>query len=231
MKRFIIILSALLIAAAAFSSCNNGKKGEDETTKKPVNIIDESSSNDGSTVSEPESVSSEKETTVRKTYTFNDVNETVYVAVSTGAANIRSDTYVDDSTTVKSVTNGTELKRTGISKEDDGEWSRVEFEGKTCYIKSSLLTTMKDPNEGFTEVSKTLYLKVDSLTVRYLPTSKSEAMGYLANGEKITIIAENTELGWYKIHYKGKYTEEGDYYIAADEKYFTTEEDTTAAKQ
>lgn len=227
MKRFVIILSALLIAAAAFSSCKNDKNKEDETSKKPINVNAETSTGDESSNKESNDVSTEKETEVRKTYTFNSVDETVYLAATSGAVNIRSDTFVDPSTVIKSMPNGTELKRTGISKEDDGEWSRVEFEGKTCYVKSNLLYDKKDANEGFTEVSKTLYLKTESLKVRFLPTTKSEEVAYLAKGEKITVIAENTELGWYKIHYEGKYAK-GDYYISSDAKYFSTEEITEA---
>lgn len=230
MKKFIIILSALLVMSASLYACNNGEnEGEEGSTTGDRIVIDQTTGGNGESASETGTISENESTTSEteegtKVYTFEERNETVYVISSTGAVNVRSDTVVNDSTIVKSVENGTELKRTGIST--DGEWSRIEFEGKTCYVKSLYLTTMKDPDAGFTAVEKTLYLNTESLIARLLPSTDSEIMAYLVKGEKISIIAENDESGWYKIHYKGKYVE-GDFYISSDDKYFSTEEITT----
>ncbi len=230
MKKFIIILAALLVVSASMYACNKDEdKGEEGSTTGDRIVIDQTTGGNGESASETGTISENESTTSEteegtKVYTFEERNETVYVISSTGAVNVRSDTVVNDSTIVKSVENGTELKRTGIST--DGEWSRIEFEGKTCYMKSLYLTTMKDPDAGFTAVEKTLYLNTESLIVRLIPSTDGEIMAYLVKGEKISVIAENTESGWYKIHYEGKYVD-GDFYISSDEKYFSTEEITT----
>ena len=170
MKKFIIILAALLVVSASMYACNKDEdKGEEGSTTGERIVLDQTTGGNGESVSETgttdenESATSETEEGT-KVYTFEERNETVYVISSTGAVNIRNDTVVNNSTIVKSVENGTELKRTGIST--DGEWSRVEFEGKTCYVKSLYLTTMKDPDAGFTAVEKTLYLNTESLLAR-----------------------------------------------------------------
>ena len=81
---------------------------------------------------------------------FTECNETVYLAE---AANLRSTPDKSDNTNVvKSLAAGTELTRTGVMYEakdpidnPDGTlgWSRVVLEGKTYYIRNSVLTTEK----------------------------------------------------------------------------------------
>ena len=63
-------------------------------------------------------------------------DETVYVKATT--LNLRV-SPAPGAEVVAAPANGTALKRTG----DNGTWSRVEYEGKTCYAASAYLTTEK----------------------------------------------------------------------------------------
>ena len=63
-------------------------------------------------------------------------DETVYVKATT--LNLRV-SPAPGAEAVAAPANGTALKRTG----DNGTWSRVEYEGKTCYAASAYLTTEK----------------------------------------------------------------------------------------
>ena len=63
-------------------------------------------------------------------------DETVYVKATT--LNLRV-SPAPGAEAVAAPANGTVLKRTG----DNGTWSRVEYEGKTCYAASAYLTTEK----------------------------------------------------------------------------------------
>ncbi|MEI3166548.1 MAG: N-acetylmuramoyl-L-alanine amidase [Lachnospiraceae bacterium] len=63
-------------------------------------------------------------------------DETVYVKATT--LNLRV-SPAPGTEVIAAPANGTALKRTG----DNGTWSRVEYEGKTCYAASGYLTTEK----------------------------------------------------------------------------------------
>lgn len=72
---------------------------------------------------------------------YQAVNETVY---TTGSANIRSGASTNDSI-IKTASKGTSMTRTGIGSNG---WSRVEFNGQTCYVSSDLLSTTKPSSGG-----------------------------------------------------------------------------------
>lgn len=130
-------------------------------------------------------------TTVAK---FTDVNETVY---TTERCNIREN-YSTSSNKVGTVEKGTELKRTGVG---DNGWSKVEYNGKTCYISSTYITKEKVEIE-FKSVNETMYAK-QSCNLRASWSTSSDKVGFLNAGQEITRIgiADN---GWSKIKYNGK---------------------------
>ena len=92
----------------------------------------------------------QSEVTPGITIEFTACDEIVYAAE---ASNLRSTPDKSDKNNiVKDVAKGTELKRTGVMYEakdpidnPDGTlgWSRVELEGKTYYMRNSVLTTTK----------------------------------------------------------------------------------------
>ena len=94
-----------------------------------------------------EAQTSEKETemTQAKLPEFDSVDETVYVVTEDGGTvNVRSScNKLNNSNVIASLDTGTELKRTGVSK----EWSRIVLEGEAAYIASDFLSTEKpDPS-------------------------------------------------------------------------------------
>ena len=167
-------------------------------------------------------------------YEYTACNETVYV--SSSAATLRTADYEAKG----SVAQGTALVRTGISKartdvanDEAGYWSKVTYEGETYYVASKLLTDIKDPNEGFVEVNKTVVVneKTGSLNIRSLPsTTGSEVIGYAIAGVEITVIAENTTSGWYKVQFVAYSGETMTGYIASDAKYFEGTEEESSSK-
>ena len=148
-------------------------------------------------------------------YAYKDCYETVYTI---SPVILRSANYDPQG----SIGAGTELIRTGIS-EDGGDkwWSRVVYNDKTYYIRSEFLTTIKDPDEGFVEVEKTVKLNKNTfLNIRILPDISSTIIGFVDYNEEIKVLAENTELGWYKIEFISYGGEKDVGYIVSDAKYF-----------
>ena len=76
------------------------------------------------------------ERTTESAPTMETRDETVYVKATT--LNLRV-SPAPGTEVIAAPANGTALKRTG----DNGTWSRVEYEGKTCYAASAYLTTEK----------------------------------------------------------------------------------------
>ena len=212
---FVVALVATLVA------CNDNEQNPEETSQVelPSGSESESGSENGgsssSTIGDPGE------------YTYTACEETVYV--SSSAATLRTAEYEAKG----SVKQGTALTRTGISNDADGYWSKVTYEGETYYVASKLLTDIADANEGFVEVSKTVIVneKTGSLNIRSLPTTKgSEIIGYAVAGEEITVIAENTASGWYKVQFVNYSGETMTGYIASDAKYFEgAEEESSSA--
>ena len=94
---------------------------------------------------------------------------------------------------------GTELKRTGT----EGDWSAVEHNGVTGYVKSEYLSTevpqqdtsAPSPSEGSTvTLNGTINIR-ESMS----ETSTKVAVGYA--GDKVTVVMSYAE-GWTKVNYK-----------------------------
>lgn len=134
-------------------------------------------------------------TTNNTTVKFTDVNETIY---TTEKCNIREKTSTD-SNKVGTVEKGTELKRTGVG---DNGWSRIEYNGKTCYISSKYVTKEKVEIEFKKPANEKMYAK-QSCNLRASWSTSSDKVGYLDAGQEITVVgvADN---GWSKIKYNGK---------------------------
>lgn len=133
--------------------------------------------------------------TTTTTAKFTDVNETVY---TTERCNIR-ESYSTNSNKIATVNKDTQLKRTGIG---DNGWSRVEYNGKTCYIFSQYLNKDKPADPEFKSVNEKMYAK-QSCNLRASWSTESDKVGYLDAGQEVTRIgvADN---GWSKINYNGK---------------------------
>lgn len=129
-----------------------------------------------------------------QTVKFTDVNETVY---TTERCNIR-ESYSTSSNKIATVNKDTKLTRKGIG---DNGWSKVEYNGKTCYISSKYLNKDKPADPEFKEVNEKMYAK-QSCNLRASWTTDSDKVGYLDEGQEVTRVgvADN---GWSKIKYNG----------------------------
>ena len=205
-RKLIAILTALLLSVSLCACGDNNTEKNTESGNK-ININTEAPAG-----SENENVenTTEAATTEPVELVFSEKKDTVYVISSTNQVNLRSEPVVTDATARLVVDNGAELQRIAISQ--DGSWSKVIYNGDEYYIKSTYVTSLKDLNQGFTEVSKTLYLTVESLYVRIAPDMGNEAIDTIYKGNKVEVVAENTESGWYKIKFAGTYATEG--YVA-----------------
>ena len=114
--------------------------------------------------------------------------------------------------------NGETATRTGVS---DSGWSRIVYNGQTCYAVSSYLTTdlnYRTPGTGaqaddgnglktkFTEVNDRVTAKIE-VNLRTMPSvthPDSAVAAVLHNGEVVTRTGINDEYGWSRVEYNGQ---------------------------
>ena len=134
---------------------------------------------------------------------FEEKNDTVYTIAET-TVNLRSDASVD-STIVASLEYGTVLQRTGIAAAPDADgilWSRVTFEGKTCYITTAQLS--ETPTVSFADADETVYITADSLNIRSIPSFTSGVLKAPAKGTALKCTGKATAadadgIVWYRV--------------------------------
>lgn len=234
-KILAIILAALMVAALA--ACNNKKPNEtnndgkiDITTEAPT-----TGATDNTTEPEtnkPDETGGEVDTNAPTTtgdpkdyeYTT-EKNGTVYVNNPGSAVTLRSADYV----AMGSVDHGTELQRIGISNDAENYWSKVIYNAKEYYVATKFLTTVKNPDEGFVEVSKIVKIneKTGSMNVRNLPSMEGTVIGHVSCNKDVTVIAENTTTGWYKIEFVNTEKQKVTGYIASNKEYFVADKTET----
>lgn len=145
---------------------------------------------------------------------FNDVNETVTAKIE---VNLRDKPSQDtDATVITTIKNGQTVTRTGISASG---WSRVIYNGMTCYAVSSYLTTdLNSSGQGttqpttsengiktqFKEVNETVTAKIE-VNLRSLPSvTDAEVVAKIVNGDKVTRTGISEEAGWSRVEYNGQ---------------------------
>lgn len=138
--------------------------------------------------------------------------DTVY-AVDTVNVRAAADT---ESEKLGTLEQGTALTRTGT----DGEWSIVNYNGQTGYIKTEYLTTKNADSEadngqtdnggndeqtsagGFIAEGTVITLK-DSVNVRSGMSESDSKIGTAFTGEKVTVVMSYAE-GWTKVTWNGQ---------------------------
>lgn len=156
----------------------------------------------------PESVQADPEALMN----FQEVNETVTAKEKTNLRNKPS--QGSDSSVLFTLSNGETATRTGVS---NSGWSRVIYNGKTCYAVSSYLTTdlnyqppQPEADTGFktkfTDVSEQVTAK-EEVNLRTMPSvtdAGSQVVATIKNGDVVTRTGVNTELGWSRVEYNGQ---------------------------
>lgn len=115
-----------------------------------------------------------------------------------------------NSTIIATIKNGEFVTRTGVNPNG---WTRLEYNGKTVYAKSSLLTTEINSkpavsseapvSDGFSAASGKVTAK-DETRLRSEPsTETSEVVYLLKRGEFVERIGTNSK-GWTKLKYNGQ---------------------------
>ena len=224
-KILAIIMAALMVAT--FAACN--ETPEETTEDGQINITtDETTGTETETDTE---TGTEAQTGSNKVgdpgeYEYStDKNGTVYVNNPGSAVTLRSEDYA----ACGSVAHGTALERVGISTDEDNYWSKVLYEEKVYYVATKFLTTIGDPDAGFVEVTKTVVIneKTGSMNVRNIPSMEGTIIGHVSCGVEITVLAENTETGWYKIEFTNTSNEKAIGYIASNSEYFEKDKSET----
>ncbi len=128
-------------------------------------------------------------------------SETVY---TTDKVNVRAaaDTSADK---LGSAEKGTSFTRTGT----DGDWSIIDYNGTTGYIKSEFLSTTAPENtsegtaaqNGLTE--GTVITLNSTTNIRSAMSETADKVGVAYMGEKVTVVMSYAE-GWTKVTWNGK---------------------------
>lgn len=135
---------------------------------------------------------------------FSDVNDSMTAKEET---NLRSEPNTSSSI-VATITNGTYVKRTGVS---DSGWSRVNYNGQVCYAYTQLLTTetvqqtttVKGVEDGitFSSVSESVTAKEET-NLRTAPSFDGSVVTSIKNGTVVTRTGVGDN-GWSRVIYNG----------------------------
>ena len=140
-----LCMTGLLTFGSAVGLAGCGSYEKVETLSESGASEEETGTEETKAVLEAQTSEKETEMTQAKLPEFDSVDETVYVVTEDGGTvNVRSScNKLNNPNVIASLDTGTELKRTGVSK----EWSRIVLEGEAAYIASDFLSTEKpDPS-------------------------------------------------------------------------------------
>lgn len=199
-KRLLAVLATLvaLLMCVSLFACNDANEGE---TDDRINIGE--TDENGNVIESGDEIGTGNQNTEigdPNEYTYTECDQTVYVNNPDSAVTLRSADYK----AMGSVAHGTELRRIGLSTDEANYWSKVIYNEKEYYVASKFLTTLKNADEGFVEIEKTVVVndQTGSLNIRNLPTFEgSQVIGWAVAGVEYKVVAENAETGWYKIEF------------------------------
>ena len=145
-----------------------------------------------------------------QTIVFQDVNEQVTAKTETNLRDMPS--QGTEATVLMTLLNGQVATRTGIS---DSGWSRIEYEGQTCYAVSSYLTTdLTAPPQIVDDGIRTVFTAVEEqvtpkirVNLRRLPSVTHPEAQVVATIEAGTVVMRtgvNNDVGWSRVVYEGQ---------------------------
>ena len=172
-----------------------GEEEEPEPTEEPQPTEEPEATPEPTAVPEEEETSEEEESEEEEAFTVSEMDDTVYI--TGGSVNLRAGPGTDYDVVTTQV-KGTELKRTGAV---ENGWSRVEYDGKVCYIYNDYISTEKPPVE-VSEKDDTVVITADA-NLRSGPGTDYDVVTSLTKGTELkrTGVAEN---GWNRVEYDGK---------------------------
>lgn len=197
MKKALILLLTL---ATILSLASCGKKPAETTAAETTKAgTTETSVTTDAVTTAPETPKA-PETTAAPAY--EEVDETVYV-YGTGILNVRAEASAD-SKLLGELKEGQSVKRTGRGN----GWSRIIFDGKTCYASSNYLTTVA-PFE-YEERNETVYVVgADMLNLRTKASLYGDILVSVTYGQElkrtgISKTADENGSTWSRVEYDGK---------------------------
>lgn len=211
MKSNFTRLSALFVSifmiATMFAACGNAAKEETGDVPTVDLELPATSSSDpvyvpGDSDTEPSTEQTPSSETDTEPSTENapssetePTTEETAKAKTTGTINLR-EAASTDSTILGQIPKGAIVTLLDTSKSD---WYKVSYNGKEGYVSAQYL----DTNPSSTEMNLKGKVTANSLNIRDKAASDGKAIGSLAKGDVVTIIA--TENGWYKIKHGSGY--------------------------
>lgn len=207
MKRFLLLTLALLMILSLASCDGTPETTSDPDTSTPeetTTLPEETSSEPEETTSEPEETtepeSSETTDSPADPTEFTEVRETVYV-INTNELNVRRAPSLDGEK-VASMKEGESVVRTGVN----ADWSRISYNGETCYASSEYLTTVAP--FVYTDKLETVYVAVAKLNLRAKANAESTTLYVLDLGTELQRTGVSTtkdEEGneWSRLLYNG----------------------------
>lgn len=132
--------------------------------------------------------------------------EPAWVKTQKGSLNVRRKANSKSDIVIK-VPNGSEVELL----EKNGDWCRIEYKGKTGYVKTSFLSS--EPDEGkkaeaeqLPVIQKGGYARIHTqsgaLNIRRKMDAKSDVVSHVPNEERVEVVEANQK--WSSIIYKGK---------------------------
>ena len=199
MKKIAIsALSVLLVCSLAACGSNNDNGDTTDTQSGEATYKIETTTPvtepPAVTTTEPLAVTTEPVvTTESPVLTFTPVDQMVFAI---GNVWIRSKPEISEETKVATLSYGESLRCVGISD----TWYKVIYGDKECYVSAAYLTT-DNLNVALDPRDETVYVIVDTATVRLGPSTKTDAMGYLKKGD--SVIRKGISAEWSQIAYNG----------------------------
>ncbi len=144
---------------------------------------------------------------------FSPVDEQVTAKVEVNLRKLPS-VEREDAVVLFQLKNGQLARRTGIS---DNGWSRLVYQGTTCYAVSSYLTQTGEAAPAQTEASNEIQTEFEpvqervtakeAVNLRTMPSTEHpnvKVVHQLKNGEIALRTGINQELGWSRVEYEGQ---------------------------
>ena len=239
MKKLLIIALALMLALSLVA-CTTEQEPNPNPDNGVIDLNPGTSGNGDDTPLTPGDEQTTEDLSTPNQEAFVECDKTVFIIAD--VANLRSDTYVSESTWVAYAAKGAEFKCIGYNS----SWYKVEYttevEGEsqtlTCYLHEST-AFIKDTTEVALEEPVTLYVIAFALNVRaYYDFEAENVMCTVQQGDELVAVAKGD--GWYKTKLANDAQGNEQYgYISANESYVSTTkpeqttpaEDTTVAEE